>query len=880
MGRQSTSILRQGPPEYCSPGQADMRRRGRRIALGLAVVVAYVAAAKLGFRLALVAEQVTTIWAPTGIGEAALILWGLALWPAVWAGAFIANITTHVPLWAAAGIATGNALESAAAAWVLRGLAGFDPAFRRVRDGLVFIGIGVAGATVPSATIGVSMLCAAGLQPWARFSDLWADWWLGDAIGALVVAPVLLTTLRPTAARVRGRVGETALWVALAMAITAVVFGRGGAAAGRLPLAFVVFPFVIVAAVRLGQPSTSLVILATAVVTVAETVRGHGPFVSSSLRERLVLAQAFMGVLAGCGVTLAAAIAERQLFERRRSAAYQVGEVLAAASSLQSAAPEILRTIGTWLDWQVGGFWLLDRGADRLRCVASWSPESGLAPRFRAATESARFPSGVGLPGRVWATRRPVWIQDVLDDSNFPRAAIAGREGLHGAFGFPVRLGEDVVGVVEFFNRSVAAPDPDLLSMMAAVGSEIGQFIGRKRIEARMAEEQHRTRAILETALDAIVSMDDRGRIIEFNPAAERTFGVPRADAIGRDLAALVIPARFRDDHRAGLRAYLSTGRGPFMDRRIETTALRADGREFPVELSITRVSADPPIFTGFVRDVTERAEAERERRRLLERELDARGEAEAANRAKDEFLATLSHELRTPLNAIVGWTRMLLDGAVDEATERRALQIIERNAQTQVQLVADILDVSRIITGKLALDMQPVDLAMIIGTVIDGARPAAEAKQIQIRSSIAPSVRFTTGDPPRIQQIVWNLISNAMKFTHQGGWIDVELSEGAAGRIRIRVADSGVGIAPEFIGRVFNRFSQADSSSTRQHGGLGLGLAIVRHLVELHGGSVHAASDGAGTGATFVVELPKVIQAGFPHAPADADAAGTTGPA
>jgi signal transduction histidine kinase len=222
-------------------------------------------------------------------------------------------------------------------------------------------------------------------------------------------------------------------------------------------------------------------------------------------------------------------------------------------------------------------------------------------------------------------------------------------------------------------------------------------------------------------------------------------------------------------------------------------------------------------------------------------------------------FLATLSHELRTPLNAIIGWTRMLVDGTLDPSTETRALQIIDRNAQAQLQLVEDILDVSRIVTGKLTLDMQPVDLAAIVGAVLESARPAVDAKQIRLRSKLAPSARLITGDPKRIQQVLWNLVSNALKFTGQGGSVEVEVADYGGASVYINVTDDGVGFSPEFAPHLFERFTQADGSTTRRHGGLGLGLAIVRHLVELHGGTVRAYSRGPGRGATFTVELPKL---------------------
>ena len=394
---------------------------------------------------------------------------------------------------------------------------------------------------------------------------------------------------------------------------------------------------------------------------------------------------------------------------------------------------------------------------------------------------------------------------------------------------------------------------------MSTVGNQVGQFMGRRRGETALLEGQRRTGAILESALDAIIGMDHEGFVTDFNPAAERTFGYSRNDAIGRELADLLIPGELRASHRGGLARYLATGHGPFIDRRIETVARHAGGREFPVEVSITRVPGeDPPRFTGFVRDLTARAEAEAERTRLLQRESAARREAETANRAKDDFLATLSHELRTPLNAIVGWTRMLLDGTMDERSSRRALEVIDRNAHLQVQLVADILDVSRIITGGLTLDVRPVDLGSVIGAALDSVRPAADAKQIRIRSRLAASARVTEGDPQRLQQVIWNLLANAVKFTPPDGTVDLELVDAGNAGVELRVADNGAGIDPEFLPHVFERFRQADNSVSRQHGGLGLGLAIVRHLTELHGGTVRAESPGPGKGSVFTVALPR----------------------
>jgi signal transduction histidine kinase len=255
-------------------------------------------------------------------------------------------------------------------------------------------------------------------------------------------------------------------------------------------------------------------------------------------------------------------------------------------------------------------------------------------------------------------------------------------------------------------------------------------------------------------------------------------------------------------------------------------------------------------------REIRVREWAEQERARLLVLEQAARKQAEEANRTKDEFLATLSHELRTPLNAILGWVQVLRTGKLDPAAGARALETIERNARSQAQLIADLLDVSRIITGKLRLDFKPVELRRIIDSALETVRPAADAKGILLDISIGPLASPVLGDADRLQQVTWNLLSNAIKFTPRAGRVEVRLRE-EGGNAVIRVSDSGIGIRPDFLPYVFDRFRQAEGSITRTHGGLGLGLSIVRHLIELHGGTAEVESTGEGEGATFTVRLP-----------------------
>jgi signal transduction histidine kinase len=305
---------------------------------------------------------------------------------------------------------------------------------------------------------------------------------------------------------------------------------------------------------------------------------------------------------------------------------------------------------------------------------------------------------------------------------------------------------------------------------------------------------------------------------------------------------------------------------------------LAADGRVVWLYdiVNVVRSEDKPSVLRGFMIDITERKRVEAEREQLLASEQAARSEAESANRMKDEFLATLSHELRTPLNAMLGWTQLLRTRKFNEATAARALETIDRNTKSLAALIEDVLDVSRIIRGKLHLNTRPVELTSMIEAAIDTVRPAAQAKDIRIESRLDSSIEPILGDGNRLQQVVWNLLSNAIKFTPKGGRVEVQLSivsgqlagttdnrqQTTDKYVQIQVSDTGKGIAPEFLPHVFDRFRQENSSTTRAYGGLGLGLAIVRHLVELHGGTVHADSPGEGQGATFSVQLPLVSSA------------------
>ena len=662
----------------------------RALINGAALTVAYVSAARLGFELAFAAEQVTTVWAPTGIAQAALLLWGVRLWPGVWAGAFLANAFSNAPLWTAGAIATGNTLEAVALVWLL-GRTGFDPSLSRVNDAARFVLFGAVGVTTISATIGVVTLCAAAVQPWQRFADLWSAWWVGDALGALVIAPVILTAARPVHTRKTRRWVRVIVTMAASGALAAFVFGGStGSMAGSGPLHYVLFPFVIGAAVLAGQPATALAVLVASAVAIMNTVAGNGPFNAPDAGYGLILLQIFTGVLASTAVLLCAAIAEQQ--------------------------------------------------------TTQW-----------------------------------------------------------------------------------------------------------------------RMRAILDTALDAVIAMDHRGIITDFNPAAERMFGHRKNDAVGKELAELLIPEDLREPHRRGLRHYLRTGEGPFLNRRVETRGLHADGHQFAIEVAITTLSdaGGPARFTGFVRDLTERVRVERERRHAEEALRDSQQKLRDADRRKDEFLAMLAHELRNPLAPIRTGLEVWRLAGNDETAAGQVRLMMERQVAHMVRLIDDLLEVSRITSGKIHLQKERADLHEMVDAAIDANREAIDAGRLRLDVQLPEGAVELWADPTRFVQVISNLLHNAAKFTAAGGLVTVSASvqrrlDGGED-LHLSVSDTGAGIPAELLPHVFDLFTQGHRPAKADRTGLGVGLALARHIVELHDGAIEARSAGPGRGSEFVVRMPVV---------------------
>jgi PAS domain S-box-containing protein len=378
--------------------------------------------------------------------------------------------------------------------------------------------------------------------------------------------------------------------------------------------------------------------------------------------------------------------------------------------------------------------------------------------------------------------------------------------------------------------------------------SKIARDIGpRKRADAALRISEARKSAFFRLALDCIISMDHEGRVLEFNPAAERTFGYREDEVVGKELASLIIPPPMREQHRRGLAHYLATGEGPVLNRRLELTAVRSDGTEFPVELTVSRIPGEgPPVFTAHLRDITERVELENHLRHSI-------AELSEADRRKDEFLAMLAHELRNPLAAIE-YAAQLLNTSPDQVP--LVAEITERQVRQLAHLIDDLLDVSRITTNKIQLRKEAIDASTLVNRALGTALPGIEERKHQVTVDIADEEMPLFVDPTRIEQVIVNLLTNAAKYTAGGGDITIKAYRENE-QVVIKVKDSGVGIPEHMLTRVFELFTQVEPTLDRAKGGLGIGLTVVRHLTEMHGGTVSATSAGLGKGSEFFVRLP-----------------------
>jgi PAS domain S-box-containing protein len=596
-------------------------------------------------------------------------------------------------------------------------------------------------------------------------------------------------------------------------------------------------------------------------------------------------------------------ITERRKLERRLAVQFQVARILTESDSLSVAAPLLLQSINESLGWDLGQMWVLDRDANVMRWLAAWRAPSLPAAEFEDASRNRTFLPGVGLPGRVWETGVSEWVSDIADDPNFRRGAFAAKAGFRSAFGCPITFGNQVSGVMEFFSHDSQLPDQILLDMMSGIGNQIGQFVEHKRVEeerVRLLDRELRARHEVEIAIDrmarvqsvtdvalahlsldellaellnrvrdamtvdtvAILLLESEGDELVawaakgLEEEVELGARIPVGSGFAGRVAAQKSPVRIYDLDQEIVLNPLLVRKGI---RSLLGVPLLVQGRVIGVmhvgKFTPYRFTEDD---TRLLQLVADRVALAIDNARLFEEERAARREAEAASRAKDEFLTTISHELRTPLTPVIGWIHMIRNGILPDNEAEHGMAVIEKNSHALKRLINDLLDMSAILTGKMRMEQLPVSLGEVVSEAVETVRPLAAARDIQLDVMFHDwQNEIVSGDRARLVQVFWNLLTNALKFSTPGGRVKVDCQANGREAV-VSVEDSGQGIAPDFLPFVFDRFRQADGSKTRAHGGLGLGLALVRSFVEAHKGQVEAESEGLGQGSRFKVRLPR----------------------
>jgi PAS domain S-box-containing protein len=525
---------------------------------------------------------------------------------------------------------------------------------------------------------------------------------------------------------------------------------------------------------------------------------------------------------------------------RRLHAQYEVARALSECTSLADAAPRILQSVCESLGWQHGALWRVESGVRVLRCIETWHAPKDAFAAFEEASRNTVFTPGVGLPGVVWETGKPLWLPDVVPAPNFPRAAAARAEGLHGAIGVPVTVPDRTIGVLEFFSREIRQPDAELLEMLATCGSQLGQFIERVRAEAELT-------TLFDASPDLLCIAGLDGYFRRLNPAWERTLGHTAEELMACPYVEFVHPedreATFAEAHKLTLGASTVSFENRYRCRDGSYRWLSWKATPLPHQ----------GLVSAIARDVTDQRAAAEELRR-------AREAAEAATRARGDFLANVSHEIRTPMNAVIGMAELLLDTPL-RPEQSEYLAILKDSAESLLGLINDILDFSRLERGRLELSPAEFDVRDALGDALRTLGLRAHQKGLELALRVAPNVpERVVGDAGRLRQVLVNLVGNAVKFTERGEvLVQVERAEPARGELALRftVEDTGIGIPQDKQSQVFEAFVQADPSTTRQHGGTGLGLAISAELVRRMGGDIELESEpGRGSRFGFTVRF------------------------
>ncbi len=835
-----------------------------RLLLGaeiLALAALYFGCGKFGLSLAFLNASASAVWPPSGLALAALLVGGRRLWPGVWLGAFLVNITTPVSLATALGIATGNTLEAVLGAWLVEGFARGLKAFERARSIFEFVFLAAILSTSVSATVGVTSLCLGGFAAWDQYLAVWLTWWLGDMVSDLVIAPLLVTWLAKPLPRLKPfRILEGAGLLLLVVLAGGVVFLEKTPFTTRnQPLEYLAIPPLLWAAFRFGRRGAVACAFVLSGIALWGTRHGLGPFARPDPNESLLLLQTFVGTITLMALVLALVVAERQRAQQRLHVQDAVSRALAEAPTLRDAVPRIFQALCEKGGWELGAIWNADPAANELFCLEVWHLPSVPVTEFEAQTKQIRLAPGQGLPGRVWQSGGLAWVSDVTAEADSQRTEAARKAGLHAGVCFPLRVGHDILGVMECFSRQVREPDEDFLQMLGAIGSQVGQFIERKQAEQHTAH----LAAVVESSNDAIISKTLDGIITSWNQGAARIFGYRAEEVIGQPITILIPPEYAAQE----LEIMESIRRGQGIDHH-QTVRRRKDGSLIDVSLTVSPVKdADGRIVgaSKIARDITEQrqtgqalAEAQEELRQYaaeLERRVQERtARLQESVQSLNAFCYSIAHDLRAPLRAMIGFSGEVMEqyaGVLDEVG-RDYLSRIKTAASRMDQLTRDLLELGRLNTLELRLER--LELEPMIRKALAPLEPEIQktAAQVRLQQPLLP-VRASA---VVLEQVLVNLLDNALKFVPPSAPPQVKIwTEARAGMVRVCVRDNGIGIKPEYVSKLFQPFVRLVNG--QEYPGTGIGLAIVSKGVErMHG---RAGVDSApGQGSCFWIELPE----------------------
>jgi PAS domain S-box-containing protein len=833
------------------------RRRWLVILLGLLCLILAHGAALI-FRV----QPAISLWFPPSGVAIALTLWFGPM------GAVLTGVASLLmaPLWGMDGwfrlVGLVDAIEPLVAWFLYRHRWQGLLSLQRIRDASGFILSAPVTASMTSALLGSLVLVSLGKMPESNLVQSIAHWWLGNALGTLAIAPTALLVLTPFLQRwgwlppteqltalslhsCRGLRGEVYAILVFCVGTAAItVSSSNGVNFEFQQFSFLSFIPIVWAATRFGVTAAMLTSTFCLLATLLAYVFAYPTAISSPhfpiapevlyIHKLSLLVQCAVALLVGATITERTEMQEVLATERVQLVEHQVraqvSEQLAQLNQSLTQANARLRRI---VDSNIIGVFFGD-----------------LRGNINDANDA--FLEIVGYTREDLYSGQVCWFEMTPPEYD-TRTQQAVEELIER-------------GVCVPFEKELIRKDGSRVCVLLAgalfeESKEQGvcyvfDLSEQKLTEAALRESEHRYSTLAKVSRVGLFHSDVRGNCSYTNERWNEIAGMTSTQALGKGWASAIHP---EDRQHIATQWEEATQncvlfQSEYRFRRPDGLVTWVLGQAAPYFGSNGEVVG----YVGTITDISDRKQAELERQQLLLREQEARKNAESASRMKDEFLAIVSHELRSPLNAILGWSRLLRTRQFDPVKTNQALEAIERNAQAQAQLIEDLLDISRIIRGKVRLYAHPTNLVQAIEAALDTIRPTADNKKIQLETNLDLSVGLVSGDSDRLQQIIWNLLSNAVKFTPEGGRVEVRL-ERVGTRAQIKVIDTGKGINPDFLPYVFDRFRQADSTTTRVSGGLGLGLAIVRNLVELHGGTIQAESKGEGQGARFIVQLPLI---------------------